>query len=47
MKDAGAIILAFGVVLLGLKFRGGLRIGNISGAAGPVMIVVGAIMMFN
>jgi hypothetical protein len=46
MKDAGAIILAFGFILCVTGFAGKLRIGKISGTAGPVMIVVGALMMF-
>ena len=48
MKDAGAIVLVFGIALaFGTNFKGGLRVGNISGVAGPVMIIVGAIMMFS
>jgi|WetSurMetagenome_2_1015567.scaffolds.fasta_scaffold121874_1 hypothetical protein len=46
MKDAGSVILAFGIILLGLNFKGNLSVGNVNGAAAPVMIVVGAIMMF-
>ncbi len=48
MSEAGAVILVFGVILTFGNFRRtqSLRVGNVSGAAGPVMIVVGAILFF-
>ncbi len=47
MNDAGAIILAFGSVftLMGIKQK--LSVGSVQGAAGPVMVVVGAILLMS
>ncbi len=45
MKDAGAIILAFGIIFTVAQYKLHLGIGAISGAAGPVMVVVGALML--
>ena len=45
MNDAGAIILFFGVVFALMNIRQRIAIGSVRGTAGPVMIVVGAIML--
>ena len=46
MEDAGAVILAFGFIITILNFRQQISVGGISGAAGPVMIIVGSLMLF-
>ncbi len=47
MNEAGAIILFFGVVFALLNIRQRIAIGSVRGAAGPVMVVVGAIMLYS
>lgn len=46
MQAAGAIILFFGIVFALQGIRQRVAVGSIHGAAGPVMIIVGAIMLF-
>ena len=46
MEAAGAVILVFGVVITMQKIRQRISVGGISGAAGPVMIIVGSLMLF-
>ncbi len=47
MEAAGAVILVFGIVITMQNFfRQQISIGGISGAAGPVMIIVGSLMLF-